>query len=342
MATRFKKARRLWLLYPVLAALLFLAMLLAVCMGKYQVSAAECFSILGNKLFGFATEASQMTVNVVIGLRVPRVLASVLVGAALSLSGAVYQGIFNNPLVSPDLLGVSSGCCVGAAAAILLGGGVIWMQVFSFAGGILAVLIALLIPKALRNRANIMLVLSGVIVGSLMSSLLGFLKYLADPETELASITYWTMGSFGYIKLADVLKLLPIVFVAALLLFLLSWRIDILSMGSDQARAMGVNVSLLRTTAVLCATLATAGAICLAGSIGWVGLVIPHFARFLAGPEHRKMLPAAMLLGGIFMLLVDTATRLIGVNEMPVSILTGVIGAPLYAWFLYRERSRLS
>jgi len=329
-------------LHIILLVILLLAMLAAVCIGKFRVTAGECLSVLGSKLFGMASDADAMTVNVVLRLRVPRVIASVLVGASLSLSGAVYQGVFKNPLISPDFLGVSSGACVGAACAILLGGTALTIQLCSFFGGIVAVALALLIPLALRNRSDIMLVLSGIIVGSAMSSALGFLKYVADPETQLASITYWTMGSFQYFKPMEILGVLPFMVIPAAVLWVLGWRIDVLSMGGDEARAMGINATLLRTVTVICATLTTAGAVCLAGTIGWVGLIIPHFARFLAGPNHRRMLPVAILLGGIFMLTVDTLTRNIGVTEMPVSILTGVVGAPAYAYFLYRDRRSLS
>ncbi len=328
-------------LYLVLFIVLLAAMVSTICIGKYSVAPGECLRILFCQIAGKSSNVPDMTENVVLGLRLPRVLAAVVVGASLSLSGAAYQGIFNNPLISPDFLGVSSGACVGAASAILLGCGSFYVQIFSFVGGLIAVFMALLIPSLLRNRSNTMLVLAGVIVGAAMSSVLGFLKYAADPETQLASITYWTMGSFSYIRLTDLVSLLPLIVAPAVLLCLLGWRIDLLSMGNDVARSMGVNVPLLRSVAVICATLVTASAVCLAGTIGWVGLVVPHFARFLAGPDHRRMLPVAILLGGIFMLIVDTLTRIIGITEMPVSILTGVIGAPFYIWFLYRERIRL-
>lgn len=325
-----------------LALGLLAAIVLAVCVGKYPVTPGESIRILFAGLTGAQSTSPEMTVNVVMGLRVPRILSSVVVGAALSLSGAVYQGVFNNPLISPDFLGVSSGACVGAAAAILLSlsGGMI--QLFAFTGGVAAVLLALLIPRLLNNRANIMLVLSGIIVGAAMSSALGFIKYVADPETQLAAITYWTMGSFSYIKLPELFRALPTIVIPAALLYLLSWRIDILSMGSDEAKSLGVNVPLIRTVSILCATLLTASSVCLAGTISWVGLVVPHFGRMLTGPNHQKLLPAAALIGGLFMLAVDTLTRTIGTAEMPVSILTGVIGAPLYAFFLYRERRRMA
>ena len=330
------------LLLASLGAALLVFIVLAVCAGKYPVSPGESLSILLSRLTGAASPSSEMTVNVVMGLRVPRILASVLVGAALSMSGAVYQGIFNNPLISPDLLGVSSGACVGAAIAILLSlsGGMVQLLAFIF--GVAAVALSLFIPGLMRNRSNIMLVLAGIIVGAAMSSALGFIKYVADPETQLASITYWTMGSFSAIKLSDIGAVLPAMIPSAIVILLLSWRIDILSMGADDAKALGVNVPLVRTLAIVCATLLTASSVCIAGSISWVGLVIPHFARMLAGANHSRLLPASALLGAIFMLAVDTLTRTISAFEMPVSILTGVIGAPLYAVFLYRERRRMS
>lgn len=329
------------MLFALLGAALFGGIILAVCVGKYPVSPLESFEILLGSVFGKTENFNEMTVNVVLGLRIPRILASVLVGAALSVSGAVYQGIFSNPLISPDFLGVSSGACVGAAIAILLALPSGAVALCAFCAGIAAVLVSLLIPELLKNKANIMLVLSGIIVGAGMSSILGFIKYVADPETQLAAITYWTMGSFQYITLRDIAAVLPAVLPAAVVLFLLSWKIDILSLGSEEAQALGVNVGFIRTTAIICATLLTASSVCLAGTISWVGLVIPHFARMTAGAKHSRLLPCAALMGGLFMLCVDTLTRTISVTEMPVSILTGVIGAPLYVLLLYRERRQM-
>ena len=330
------------LLFGGLTAALCVGVVLAVCAGKYPVSPAESLRILLSALTGRASGSPDMTVNVVLGLRVPRVLASALVGAALAMSGATYQGVFANPLISPDFLGVSGGACVGAAIAILLAlpGGMI--QLLAFAFGVGAVLLSLLIPGLMRNRSNLMLVLSGIIVGAAASSALGFIKYTADPDTQLAAITYWTMGSFAAVRPAELAAVLPAMLPAAALLLMLSWRIDLLSMGSDDARALGVNVPVLRAVALLCATLLTASSVCVAGTISWVGLVVPHFARTLAGPGHRRLLPASALLGALFMLAVDTLTRTVGAAEMPVSILTGVIGAPLYAALLWRERRRLT
>lgn len=341
MNTKHSTQKRGLLLAALILALP-LCVVLAACVGKYPVTPGESLRILLAWLTGHTADFDTMTVNVVLGLRLPRILASVLVGAALSMSGAVYQGTFSNPLISPDFLGASSGACVGAAVAILLSLPRGMIQLLSFAFGVLAVLLALLIPAALRNRSNIMLVLSGIVVGAAMSSALGFLKYTADPETQLAAITYWAMGDFSAIRLSQVLTALPVMVPAAAVLFLLSWKIDILSMGSEDAKALGVNVPLVRTAAVLCATLLTASSVCVAGTVSWVGLVVPHFARMIFGPNHSRLLPVSALAGGIFLLLVDTLTRTVSQTEMPVSILTGVIGAPLYVLLLYRERRRLA
>ena len=327
--------------------LLLLAMLaglvvVALCAGKYPVSAGESIDVLFGELTGKSGDYSEMTKNVIMGLRVPRIAASILCGIMLSISGVSYQSIFKNPLISPDFLGVSSGACVGAAIAILLGFSGFVLSGFAFVGGILAVLVTLLIPTALKSDSNIMLVLSGIIVGGAMSSILGFIKYVADPETELAAITYWTMGSFSYVTLPEIGGILPAMIVPAIVLFAMSWWLDILSMGETEAKSLGANIKVIRNTAIVCATLMTASSVCISGTIGWIGLVIPHFARMFVGPNNTKLIPTAGLMGGIFLLLVDTVTRTISVAEMPVSILTGLIGAPFYALLLYRQRRSLS
>lgn len=276
------------------------------------------------------------------GLRVPRILASVLCGMMLSMSGVTYQGIFKNPLISPDFLGVSSGACVGAAIAILMGFSGLVLSGFAFAGGIIAVSLTVLIPAIMKSDSNIMLVLSGVIVGGAMSSMLGFLKYVADPETQLAAITYWTMGSFSYITLKDISSVILTMVIPTIILIAISWWLDVLSMGESEAKTLGANIVLIRNLAIACATLMTASSVCISGTIGWIGLVIPHFARMIVGPNNTRLIPAAGLMGGIFLLLVDTITRTISLAEMPVSILTGLIGAPFYAILLYRQRKTLS
>lgn len=336
-----KRHRRNSAVNIVLFLLLLVLVIVCLCVGKYSISPGECLHILSGKIFNFQADWDKMDEKLLLGVRLPRTLAAVIVGAALSLSGAVYQGIFKNPLVSPDFLGVSLGACVGAAAAILLSMSAGFIQVLAFAGGIAAVALTVMIPKAMRSDSNIMLVLAGIIVSGAMSSVLGFIKYIADPDTELAAITYWQLGSFAYVDKQALLGILPLSAAAAAILLAMSWWINILSLGEQEARSLGANITLLRGTCIICSTVLTAGAVCISGTIGWIGLVIPHFGRMIAGSDNRTLLPATCFIGGIFMLVVDTVTRMIGPAEMPISILTGIIGAPFYAWLLYRQRMNI-
>ena len=339
MKKHFRK--KSWLVPAALAALLLCGMAVSLCVGKYSVTVKESIQIVLYKLFQIPGDWPSMMENVVLRLRLPRILAAVVVGASLSLSGATYQGIFRNPLISPDFLGVSSGACIGAAIAILSDLPAAYIQLFAFLGGIAAVGLTISIPKLIRSDSNLMLVLSGIIVGGAMGSVFGLIKYLADPATELAEITYWQMGSLANVTYDSLLGILSPVLISMVVLLLMSWWIDILSLGETDAKTLGANVGRIRLIAVLCATLLTASSVCVAGTIGWIGLVIPHFGRMLVGPDNRRLLPASCLIGAIFLLGVDTVTRTVGQAELPISILTGVIGAPFYAWLLYKQRARL-
>ena len=321
-----------------LVLLLIVGFFFTMGLGKYYVSPAEILNMLISKLSGRPANWDPMAESVVFGLRLPRVLATMFCGAALSMSGATYQGIFKNPLVSPDFLGVTSGACIGAAIGILCGAGSVTIQILAFVGGLAAVALTLLIPYLMRSDSNIMLVLSGIIISGVMGSVLGFIKYIADPEKELAAITYWQMGSFSYIPMAQLLPLLPLMVFSGALLIAMSWWIDVVSLGENEAKSLGADVKAVRYISVLCATLLTASSVCIAGTIGWVGLVVPHFGRMLVGPDNTKLLPCSLLLGAVFMLIVDTVTRVLLYTEMPISILTGIIGAPFYAWLLYKQR----
>ena len=321
--------------------ILLVLILVCLCVGKYSIEPGECIRILWGKLIHAQPSWEGMDEKLLMGIRLPRTMATVIVGAALALSGAVYQGIFKNPLVSPDFLGVSSGACVGAAIAILLSLSSGLVQVFAFFGGILAVSLTVMIPSAMRSESNIMLVLAGIIVGGVMTSVLGFIKYIADPETQLAAITYWQLGSFAYVDNKAIISILPLSIAAAAILLAMSWWINVLSLGEQEAQMLGANVTVLQGICIVCATVLTAGAVCISGTIGWVGLVIPHFGRMIIGSDNRHLLPGCCFIGGIFMLLVDTITRVIGPAEMPVSILTGLLGAPFFAWLLYRQRMNM-
>lgn len=265
-----------------------------------------------------------------------------MVGGALALSGAAYQGVFKNPLVSPDLLGVSSGACVGAAMAILLELGSGGVQTMAFIMGIVTVGLTALVPKLLKNNSMTMLVLSGVIVSGIMNSLMGIIKYLADPETQLAEITYWQMGSLAKVTAGDLRAVLPAAIAASAVIIAIRWRINILSLGETEAKALGVPIGAVRGIIIVCATLLTASSVCLCGTIGWVGLVIPHMGRILATPDNVKSIPVSFVLGAIFMLVIDTIARALTSMELPLSILTGLIGAPFYFYVLSKQRMKLS
>jgi len=333
--------RKALLINGTMLALLVFAFVYCLCIGKYPVTPAETLRIIFGKLSGGERDWAPLTESVIFRLRMPRIIASIVVGAALSLSGTAYQGVFRNPLVSPDFLGIFSGACIGAATAILMGLTSGFMQAFAFAGGLIAVSITVAIPRLMRSASNIMLVLSGIIVGGLMYSILGFMKYIADPLTQLAEITYWQMGSFAYISTGTLLSIMPTLIAPAIVLFCVSWWINIMSLGEKEAQTLGANVYRVRNVVVVCATLLTSSSVCIAGTIGWVGLVIPHFGRLIVGPDNTRLMPTVCLLGALFMLTVDTLTRTIGASEMPVSILTGIVGAPFYAWLLYRQRMRM-
>ena len=325
-----------------LLALTIIAVLTAFCMGNYAISVGDVIKILFSPILKYPRTWTPMEKNVIFTLRMPRIIGAVLVGGGLALSGSSYQGVFKNPLVAPDLLGVSSGACVGAALAILLNFHAVGVQIMAFVFGIATVALTTMIPRMVRNTSMTMLVLAGVIVGGLMTSILGIIKYLADAETQLAAITYWQMGSLSKITMADVYYIAPAMVVAIIIIFCIRWQLNILSLGEAEATSLGVKISTVRGIIVICATVLTASAVCMCGTIGWVGLVIPHFSRMLVGADNVRTIPAAFFLGAVFMLVIDTVARCITTMELPLSILTGIIGAPFYFYILKRQRMKLS
>lgn len=288
--------------------------------------------------FGFGDGAASNITNVIENLRIPRIIAAILVGAALSVSGAAYQGVFKNQLVSPDLLGVSAGACVGAATAIIFDLSLIWIQIFAFGFGLAAVAITLAIPKMMGRTSTLMLVLSGIIVSGLMGSIIGFLKYVADPETKLPDIVYWQLGSLAKLDSENLKFIAPVMIICAILLIAMSWRINLLSLGDESAARLGVNVAFERAIVIICATLLTACSVCISGIVAWVGLLMPHLARMLVGANNIKSMPASIFMGAIFLLFVDTLARSISVSEVPLGVLTGFIGTVFFVWVLWRNK----
>lgn len=348
---RHEKAR-FKLIFLLFSALLLCMFFLALTIGRYPVSLAESFKIVYtlfvswtdgvpvlSYIFPHIEQTWPDTMQVVIHkLRLPRTIAAVLIGGGLALSGAAYQSMFRNPLISPDLLGVSSGACIGASLAILMGLGAVVIQSWAFMGGLIAVVLTTAIPRIIRNNSIVMLVLAGIIVGGLMSSAMGIIRFLADPETALAEMTYWAMGSLANVKLSLIkTTALPII-IPALVLLKMRYRLNVLSLGENEAKTLGVNIVHIRRLFIVCATLMTASAVCMAGTIGWVGLVIPHLGRMLMGPDNRKMLPVSIVMGAAFMVCIDIIARTLTSAELPISIITGVIGAPFYFYLLFKQR----
>lgn len=275
--------------------------------------------------------------NVIYQIRLPRVIAAVLVGAGLSMAGAAYQGLFKNPLVSPDILGVASGAGFGAALAILLSWNLALIQLSAFSFGILAVTITYLLSRFYRTTPTLILVLSGIIVGAFFTALISLTKYVADPYEKLPAITFWLMGSLASVRYSDIVMVAPLFLIATAVLLLIRWRINLLAVGDDEARALGINTKRMAQVIILCSTLITASAVCIAGIIGWVGLVVPHLGRMLVGPDYTRLLPVCLLLGACYMLIIDIVARMLTSAEIPLGILTAIIGAPFFAYLLSRR-----
>ena len=326
----------------VFSMLLLLMVILSLGMGRLYIAPMDVFKILCSYVVPVEQSWSDQAASVIYTLRLPRVLAAILIGAALSLSGAAYQSVFKNPLVAPDMLGVSSGACVGASLCILLGLGSTFIQMGAFAGGMLAVGCAVIIPRIIGKNSIVMLVLSGLIVSGLMNALLGIIKYLADSETQLPEITYWQLGSFVSVTWENIFSSgIPIV-ICLVFMLVIRWRMNILTLSDEEVHMLGRDAGWLRYAIILCATVLTACSVCISGAIGWVGLVIPHFSRMLVGPNNQRLLPLAIVLGAFFLLAVDTISRASMSAEIPLSILTGLIGAPFYFYLLLRQRLALS
>lgn len=317
-----------WALALGVAMLAFGALML----GPYALTPAETLAAL----LGRGDSQAQI---VVWNIRLPRVAAAILVGAALAAAGASYQALFRNPLVSPDILGVSSGAGLGAVAGIFLSLPVAAIQASAFVGGMAAVGVVTLVAALVRNTdRTLTLVLIGVVIGALAGAATSLLKVMADPYDQLPAITFWLLGSLAAITTEDIRPALPLVLLGLVPLVLLRWRINVLSLGDEEARALGVEVGRTRFLVIAAATLITASVTALAGVVGWVGLVIPHIARMLVGPGFGRLLPTSVLIGAAYLLIVDTAARLMAQTEVPLGILTAVIGAPFFVWLLARGR----
>jgi iron complex transport system permease protein len=305
--------------------------------GPYPIPPGDVIAAILGRLVG--NEATAPIDTILFQIRLPRVLAALLVGAALAAAGASYQTLFRNPLVSPDILGVSAGAGFGAVLGILLSLPVIAIQGLGFVTGLFTVAIVYTLARALRSQNEILvLVLAGIVVGALAGAGISLVKVLADPYNQLPAITFWLLGSLSGIKVSDVWSIAPLVIVGLVPLALLRWRIGVLSLGDDEAKALGVNVVLVRGIVIVAATLMTSAAVSVSGVIGWIGLMIPHMARLLVGPRYDRVLPASALMGAAFLVLVDALARSAARIEIPLGLLTALIGAPVFVWLLARGR----
>jgi iron complex transport system permease protein len=332
-------SRRTLSAYALAAGALALLTVLAFALGRFPLSAAELAQLAANKLFGadYAIAASAETV--VLQVRGPRILAALLVGAALAAAGTAYQGMFRNPLVSPDILGVSAGAALGAVLGIFFSQSALVIQLGAFAGGLAAVGLVYAVGSNVRRHDPILsLILAGIVLGTLLGAFIALLKYLADPYNQLPAITYWLLGSLAAVAPADLALAAPFALAGLVPLYLLRWRMNLLSLSDDEARALGVSVGRLRLAVVCAATLMTAAAVAISGIIGWVGLLIPHAARMLIGPEFSRLLPLSMALGAAFLLAVDTLCRTVAPIEIPPGVLTALIGTPFFLWLFVTAR----
>jgi iron complex transport system permease protein len=325
------------------ALLLALGIAASLAVGAFDVQARDVLAVLWAALTGAESGLPDNVKAVVLQVRGPRIVAALAVGAALAGAGATYQNLFRNPLVSPDILGVSGGCALGAVSGILLSLSAAAIQGLAFAGGLAAVAVVLAIGHWIRGHDRVLiLVLAGVVVGSLFGAGVAFAKYLADPYNQLPAITFWLLGSFNGVLPADLALALPLVAAGFVPLVLLRWRINLLALPDDEARSLGIDAGRLRVAVIAAATLATSASVAIAGIIGWIGLVIPHAARLLVGAEFGRVLPMSALLGSLFMLLVDTLCRTVAHTELPPGVITALIGTPVFIWLLaltFRARS---
>ena len=316
--------------WPVAIAVVLLIALLSLSLGRYPVPFNEVLRMVAGQVVDIRQTWTAQEEQVVLGSRLPRVLLALVIGAGLALSGATLQAVFRNPLVSPQVVGVSNGASFGGVLAMVLGLGSLGLVSFAFAMGMAALVLVIWIGRSRTGSSILMIVLGGVVVSALFSALVSFMTLIADPYTELPSIVFWLMGSLAAASPVKVLIAVIPIGLGTVVIFALRWRINILSLGDQDAVSLGVNPQPLRILLLVVVSLMTAGAVAVVGVIGWVGLVVPHFARLLTGPDHRVLLPMSALIGGGYLTLVDTLSRSVTATELPVGILTAIIGAPVF------------
>jgi iron complex transport system permease protein len=326
------RSRRAVFLILVPPALLYASLFV----GRFAVSPIDVARILFAQFFPIAPDWPKSVETIVLQIRLPRAIMAMCVGAGLSISGAAYQGMFRNPLVSTDILGVTAASGFGAAVALLLSANALGLQLTAFAFGLAGVALTYRLARIYQTTPVLMLVLSGVVVAAFFSALLSGAKYVADPESRLPAITYWLLGSLNAASIKGLAMALPPIILGSLGLLLVRWKLNVLAMGDEEARSLGVETERLKGIVIVCTTLITAAAVSVCGMVGWVGLVIPHVGRMLVGPDHRFLLPATLSIGASYLLFIDDIARTATAGEIPLGILTAIIGAPFFAYLLRR------
>lgn len=331
-------ARREWAALAALLALLVVLAVLSIGLGRVSIAPDRVIAILLSKIAPVTQDWSNADELIVMNVRLPRICAAMLVGAALAAAGAGYQNLFRNPIVSPDILGVSAGAGFGASLAVMLNIGAFGIQASAFVAGLIAVTLCFVIGQAINRHSLIVLVLVGVVIAAFFQAMISVLKIVADPVDVLPVITFWLLGGLNKITPSDLPVSTAMIGASLVLLYALRWQVNVMSVGEEEARNLGVNVGLTRIMLVLTATLMTAAAVSISGIVGWVGLVVPHMARMLVGPSFDRMLPVAIVSGALFVLLVDNFARAASSMELPLGIVTSVIGAPLFIVLLLRTK----
>lgn len=323
-----------------LAVFLELTVCVSLMLGRYPIEPGQALMMLIDAIPGvdFPQTWTDQQATLFFNVRLPRIVLAILVGCCLATAGAAFQGTFQNPLVSPDILGASQGAAFGASLAILWGFSALGITLNAFVVSIASVLLVLLVSARAKGNRILVTVLAGTMISSLFSACVSFTKLVADPDDDLAEITYWLMGSLNSAKMSDIALAFVPMAVGIVVLFALRWRINILTMGDDEAATMGVNAKRLRLLIILAATLCTAASVSVTGMIGWVGLVIPHLCRMMVGSDYRKLIPTSMLLGASFLLIVDDVARMAATSEIPIGILTAFVGAPFFLYLITRKK----
>lgn len=329
-----KSARTYRIRFLFMMAALIVVLAISLMLGRFSLSLREIWQLLLSRVMQVEASWQNGAENILFQIRLPRIAVAAMVGAALSVAGVAYQGMFRNPMVSPDILGASSGAGFGAALAILLGAGYFGISLTAFIFGMIAVFLAWIMSRFSKTNQTLAMILAGMMTASLFSAATSFVKLIADTQQQLPAITYWLMGSLSAAKQKDVLFLLIPTAIGMIPLFLLRWRLNLLTLGEEEAQTMGVHTRTLRLIVIICATLLTSASVAVSGMIGWIGLVIPHFCRMLFGYDYRRLIPGAAVFGAAFLVLVDDIARLVASSEIPLGILTAFVGAPIFFYLI--------